>query len=274
MLNYILIFGKFGAPAMGAKGAAIATLISAGVETVLLAVLAWARKGAVTLRPASFCRPDFAFFKRYVATIVPVFFNDVVWTLGVLITTWVYSTMGTASAAAASIYETIKAFVIIICISIGTSGGILSGIELGAGKLDEAEKTARRILYLGLVSALAVCPILLLLIPQLLKLYHALSPEAIGSLRVMLSVLAICLWIKMGNYNMISIMRSGGDTTAAALADVTPVWVITVPLIFIFGYLVKWPIEYVFPLSFLGDAGCSVLCVLRIRKRYWVKQLS
>ena len=274
LLNYLLIFGKCGLPAMGVRGAGLATLISAAAECVLLAVMAWKRGAPVCLKRSCFQRPGAAFLRTYLRTTLPVLFNDVGWALGVVATTWVYSTMGTASAVAASIYETIKSFVIVCCVAIGSAGGVLVGMSLGAGRTEEAAQNATRMLTLGVVAALILCPVLLLLIDPLLNLYRDLSREAIDNLRVMLQTLSLLLWIKMCEYNLVNgVMRAGGDTRAAAWIDVGCMWTVAVPLVFLAGYLLKWPLTYVFPLTFFEDAAAALLAYRRYRKGMWKRQL-
>jgi len=275
VLNYILIFGKFGAPQMGVKGAAVATLIAAVLEMVLLIVFARLRKAQVALRKADFCKPEKAFIQKYIKTTVPIFFNEIGWSLAVITMTWVYSTLGTAAAAAATVYETIKSFVVVCCVSIGNAGAILVGIELGAGRLDEAEKNARRMLLGGLLVALCLVPVFLVLIDPLLTLYKEMSQEALKNLRGMLIALSCLFWIKMLNYNLINgILRAGGDTKAAACIDVLTNWCIAVPIIFVTGYLLKWPIIYVFPFTFLAEGVATLLSFIRYKKGYWKKKLA
>lgn len=275
ILNYIFIFGKLGMPAMGVEGAALATLISAIVEVVLLVILARAKKAQVALRRDDFCKPERSFIKKYMKTTYPLFFNEIGWSLGVITMTWVYSTLGTAAAAAATVYETIKSFVVVCCVSIGNAGGILVGIELGAGRIEEAEKNSRRMLLGGLLVAVVLVPVFLMLIDPLMGLYAEMSQDALNNLRGMLMALSCLFWIKMLNYNLINgILRAGGDTKMAACIDVGSTWFISVPIIFITGYLLKWPIIYVFPFTFFGEGVATVLSFLRYKKGYWKKKLS
>ena len=275
ILNYIFIFGKLGLPAMGVKGAAIATLISAILEMASLLLLAQARKAPVSLRPSFLRMPDKAFFGKYLKITIPVIFNDVGWALGIVAMTWVYSTMGTAAAAAASVYETIKGFVVVFCVSVGTAGGILLGIELGAGRREAAEKMSRQLLCTAVLISMVVTPVMLVLINPLMLLYGEMSAQALHDLKGMLTALAICFVIKSFCFNLINgILRAGGDTKAAATIDVGCLWGIAVPLVFITGYLLKWNIVYVFPFTFVEEAVVLTLAFRRYRKGYWLKKLG
>ena len=95
-----------------------------------------------------------------------------------------------------------------------------------------------------------------------------------GNLRVMLIALACLFWIKMCDYNFINgVLRAGGDTKVAAAIDVGGMWLISVPLVFVFGYLLKWELRYVFPLTFIQDAVVALLGYRRYKKEYWLKKL-
>ena len=274
LLNYLLIFGKLGLPKMGVRGAALGTLISACVELCLLLLLPAVRKAPVRLGRGCFTRPHGAFTRSYIRTSAPLMFNEVGWALAVILTQWVYAAMGTAAAAASSVYETIKAFVVVCCVAVGASGSILIGHELGAGNQTGAKDTARRMLITGILLGLALCPVMLLLIDPLLSLYGELSADAMGNLRVMLIALACLFWIKMCDYNFINgVLRAGGDTKVAAAIDVGGMWLISVPLVFVFGYLLKWELRYVFPLTFIQDAVVALLGYRRYKKEYWLKKL-
>ena len=275
ILNYIFIFGKLGLPAMGVKGAAIATLLSAIVETVAIVVLAQIRKAPISLRASELRMPTRDFTGKYLKVTVPVLFNDVGWALGIVAMTWVYSTMGTAAAAAAGVYETIKGFVVVFCVSIGTAGGILLGIELGGGRREAAEKMSRQILCTAVLISAIVTPVMLVLINPLLKLYGEMSAQALHDLRGMLIALAVCFVIKSFCFNLINgILRAGGDTKAAATIDVGCLWGIAVPLVFLTGYVFKWNIVYVFPFTFFEEAVVLTLAFRRYRKGYWLKKLG
>ena len=274
LLNYLLIFGKLGLPRLGVRGAALGTLISAFVELALLVLLPAVYKAPVRLGRDCLTRPRREFVLSYARTTAPVMFNEVGWALGVIVTNWVYASMGTAATAASSIYETIKAFIVVCCVAVGASGGILIGHELGAGNLPAAKDTARRMLITGVLLGLALCPVMLILINPLLSLYGELSAEAMGTLRVMLWALALLFWIKMCDYNLINgVLRAGGDTRVAASIDVGCMWLICVPLVFVTGYLLKWPLRYVFPLTFIQDAVVALLGYRRYRQNHWLRKL-
>ena len=91
----------------------------------------------------------------------------------------------------------------------------------------------------------------------------------------MLTALACLFWIKMCDYDLINgVLRAGGDTKAAAAIDVGCMWAIMVPIVFVTGYLLKWPLSRVFPLTFLEDAAVALLAWRRYKKGYWIQKLG
>jgi len=273
ILNYILIFGAFGLPAMGVRGAAIATLIAAGVECVYLMAASQAR-GTVSVRPGSLLMPSRAFAGKYLKITIPVLINDVGWALGIVAMTWVYSTMGTAAAAAASVYETIKAFVVVFCSSLGTAGGILLGIELGAGHREEAERMSQKILLSAFAVSLVVSPVMLVLIRPLMGLYGQMSADALEKLSGMLTILAVLFVVKAFDFNLINgILRAGGDTKAAAAIDVGCLWLIAVPLVYFTGCVLKWDIVHAFAFTFFEESIVVWLAWRRWKQGKWLQKL-
>lgn len=273
LLNYLLIFGRLGLPAMGVKGAAIATLLSVGVEMLSIVVLS--RKAPVSMRRSDLRMPTRAFARQYLKVPVPVLVNDVGWVLGAVTMTWVYAAMGTATAAAASVYETIKGFVVVFCVAVGNAGGILLGIELGGGRREEARKMSRQLLCTAVLVSAIVTPVMLALIHPLLLLYGEMSAQALHDLRGMLIALAVGFVIKSVSFSLINgILRAGGDTKAAAIIDAGCLWLIAVPLVFVTGFVFKWSIVYVFPFTFFEEAVVVALAFCRYRKGYWLKKLG
>ena len=275
LLNYLLIFGKLGLPALGVRGAALATLIAAALEAGVLILLSFLRKTQVSPAPRNMLPPTKPFFFLYLKTTVPVLFNEVGWALGVVAIAWVYASMGTAVTAASSVYETIKSFIVVCCVSNGGAGGILLGIELGAGRPENAQVYARRMLLLGVIISLVLLPILLVLIGPLLGLYREMSRDAVENLRIMLISLSLILPIKMFTHNLINgILRHGGDTRAAAIIDVASMWGASVLPVFITGYLLRLPLLIVFPLSLMTDVSAAIFAYRRYKQGYWMRKLS
>ena len=127
----------------------------------------------------------------------------------------------------------------------------------------------------GVLVALCVIPVMLLVVDPLMGLYGQMSPEAIQNLRSMLITLSVFFWIKMCAYNLIcGIARAGGDAAVPGIIDVLGTCAVALPVIFVLGYVLKWPLIYVFPFSFLADVFTTSLCYIRYRKGYWKQKLS
>lgn len=133
-LNAIFIFGLFGFPAMGARGAALTTVLSKGVE--LIAVAAYFRaSGVVRVKGRKLLRPDFSLEREFWKYSFPIFLNDMAWGGGVTVYSVIIGHLGTDATAANSIVTVVKNLVICISTGMGSASGILVGRVLGENRL-------------------------------------------------------------------------------------------------------------------------------------------
>ena len=133
-LNAIFIFGLFGFPAMGARGAALTTVLSKGVE--LIAVAAYFRaSGVVRVKGRKLLRPDFSLEQEFWKYSFPIFLNDMAWGGGVTVYSVIIGHLGTDATAANSIVTVVKNLVICISTGMGSASGILVGRVLGENRL-------------------------------------------------------------------------------------------------------------------------------------------
>ena len=146
-LNYVLIYGKFGAPTLGVKGAAIATVTSRYVEMIILVTWCHVSKKLPYFKGVwrSFKVP-FADSKAYLKKGFPVFINEVLWSLGISMIVQCYSVRGLTTVAALNIQNTMNNLFAASYITMGAVTGIIIGNILGAGKIEEAKDTSRKLM--------------------------------------------------------------------------------------------------------------------------------
>ena len=143
--NYILIFGKLGAPALGIEGAAIATLISRAVETILLLLFVYKEKGVLAASLRELTDLSIGFFKKSYKIIMPVLLNDVFWAMASLIYSVVYGRMGTGATAAVQICNTVSNMFMVVTFGIASASSIMIGNSIGEGREDQAIDYAKNL---------------------------------------------------------------------------------------------------------------------------------
>ena len=280
-LNYILIFGKFGAPALGITGAAIATLTSRVLEFVIVAVYA-PRYRRVPLMLRLLLRPGGAMARSFLKYATPVLVNEVLWGLGVSVMTAVMGHMAisTDMLAAHAIMGNIDKFTTVSCFGLAGATAVILGKAIGEGTdkdrvydLSWCLLIVSFLLGLGLAAALALA-LPLVFIPYLYPLFSlsSLATEAAATLCV---VYLILLPLKSFDIsNITGVLRSGGDVRMATIIDLTPLWCVAVPMAALTALVLEAPLPLVC-LGIYSENICKMpLGVMRLRSRKWINDVT
>ena len=144
ILAYILIFGYFGAPAMGIMGAAVATVVARFVECIAMLTITYWRKLPAAAKLAEMLDINRALVGRFLRTATPVILGEIMWSLGITIYTGIYARIGTGPLAAVSIASTIEGVAIVPFIAMANAAAIMLGNRIGADKITDAMDYAWR----------------------------------------------------------------------------------------------------------------------------------
>lgn len=274
-LNAVLIFGLFGIPALGIRGAAIATTIAQGTE-LLLTLIENMRPNVVRLRPSYLFGRGGELQKDTVRYTTPVLANRLVWGCGVTMISVIMGHLGSDATAANALAAITKNILLCVCHGIGTGGSILIGNELGSGNLERAKEYGSRLCHAALISGTIAGGILFLCSPVILHVAGgSLTPEAKGYLQGMLWICSYYLIGKAINSTVIGgIFCAGGDAKFGFVCDTITMWVVVVPLGLIAAFLLKLPVLAVYFILCL-DEFVKLPAVYRHYKKYiWVKDLT
>ncbi|TGY00267.1 MATE family efflux transporter [Hominisplanchenecus murintestinalis] len=272
-LNAILVFGLYGAPAMGIAGAALATVIARGIEMVW-AVLDSRKPGRIRWNMHYFIRPDKVLLRTYWKYSLPILGNQLAWGCGFTMYSVVMGHMGSDAVAANSIANIVKNLMVCFCIGIGNGGSILVGHELGAGRLKQAREAGRNLCRLAVISGI-ITGLLLLAVSPLILRFAALSSQAEEYLKWMFIVCSYYLVGKSINTTTIGgIFSAGGDTRFGLICDTVTLWCVTVPLGFIAAFILKWPVLAVYFVLNLDEIVKLPVVYKHYKKYSWVKNLT
>jgi Na+-driven multidrug efflux pump len=208
---------------------------------------------------------------RFVRTASPVILGEILWSLGITVYTAIYARIGTDSVAGVSIASTLEGVALVPFLGMGNACAIMLGNRIGAGMVGDAMDYARRFLVLAISGALVMGLVIFVSRSALLALYR-ISPEAQLAARSVLAVMSVALWLKAGNIMMvIGIMRSGGDTRFALLADTVPMWLLGVPTALLGAFVLSLPVYGVVLLVLMMDEGTKFFISLRrVRSALWI----
>lgn len=269
-LNAILINGLFGAPALGVKGAAIATLIARIVEFVVLIIFIYGRKYLVAVYPKDFSGFRKEFVWEMLAVSIPVVANEFFWALGVSTYTALYGHMGTAYATAYSIMQTIDRVSFALLMGIASASAAMVGHKIGEGKPRHAYIYAARTNALGSLMGLASGVLLIIFSGTITSFFHV-SEEARSYAQLLIILFGIVLPIKTFNLeNLLGAMRAGGDTRFAFVAELVPLWLFSIPLAFFAGRYIGASLAVVYLLTVSDELIKAVIGFFRFISRKWI----
>lgn len=274
ILNYIFIYGKLGMPALGASGAALATVISRIVELALLISYVYFIKNDYELR---FTFKDIklinkGLFKAFISKTTPVFFNDTLWAFGTVLYAVAYSKAGTSAIAASQIASSTGNFFITtaVCIAVGSS--IMIGNELGADNIDKALHYSKKFAILVSLAGIVLGGLLILSIPVLLKIF-SVTPNIAPDIRKIFIVMGVLMILKTFNtFIIIGVLRSGGDTKYALALEMGCMWFVSLPLTFLAAYK-GVPIYILVALTYTEEIAKFIFGVPRAMSKKWANNI-
>lgn len=273
-LNYIFIYGKFGAPAMGAAGAAIGTVASRVVE--MLIVVVWTHRNKIKNEFIIGLYRSFYIPHNLVKNIcykgLPLLLNEGLWSAGMAMLMQCYSMRGLDVVAAMNISNTLNNLFNVVFLSIGNSVAIIVGQLLGAGKMEEARKSAYRIIFCSTVMCFGVAVLLAGAAFIFPNVY--VTSEAIKELATrFILVLAVYMPVNAFLHATYFTIRSGGKTIITFLFDSGFVWCVSIPVAYFLSRYTGLPM---FPLYFICcgvDAIKAGIGFVLLRKGIWLNNL-
>ncbi len=274
VLNYLLIFGNFGFPELGAIGAAVATVIARYVEflVILISVLRNKKK--------------FFFFEgvykkltvpiELISTVAkkgsPLFINEIFWSIAISTLFGIYSIRGLSVVAAFNISNTVVNLFNVASLSMGNAMGIIIGQLLGAGENEKARDNVRKLIFLSVMLSASIALIEIVAAPFIPLLYNTTSEVKmlatqflrIAALHLPLSAFTACCYFTL---------RSGGRTIITIIFDSVSLWVVSIPVAIFLVTSTSIPIEQVYLVVLFCDLIKATLGLILVKKGIWIRNI-
>ncbi len=274
VLNYTLIFGKFGMPAMGIEGAAIATLLARILELGITVVYAWKMNTAVKFRIKHLFVKDRLLWNDFVKYATPVILNELLWGAGYSANTAIMGHMGSSAVAANSVAHTIRQLSMVVSFGVGNATAIMMGKAIGEGREDIAKDYGRRFVNLSLMTGIAGTVLILVIRPFVV---HFMGFEAETSGLIYFFLLVMAFYVIGQSYNstcIVGVFRSGGDTKFGLYVDIGCLWGGSILLGALAAFVFHAPIHVVY-LLIMSDEFIKVpLSYWRYRKKKWLNNVT
>ena len=274
--NYVLIFGHFGAPAMGVEGAALATVISRFVELGLVAGWAHLHPERNPFIRGLYRSPYIP--GRLLGSItvkgMPLLINEFLWSSGVAMLNQCYSTCGLDVVPAMNIASTMSNLSMVVVLAMGNTVGILMGQMLGAALPEKQLRSAsRKLIAISVVSGLAFGGVEALLAGAFPMLYNTTSQVRQLATQLILAV-AVMMPFMAYNNAVYFTLRSGGQTLVTFLFDSCFMWVVNVPLAYCLSRFTGLPILPLYILCQLTEVLKCGIGAFMLKKGKWIQNLT
>lgn len=273
-LNYVLIFGKLGAPELGCVGAAIATVVSRFVECGI--VIIWththSKKNPFIVGAYRSLKIPMPLVKKILVKGSPLMLNEFLWSLGMTLLTQNYSTRGLATVAALNISNTINNVFNVIYIALGSTVAIIIGQHLGANRMEEAKKEDTQLIAFSVASCFVVGAALILIAPLFPQLYNT-TDEVKELAKDLIYVVAVMMPINAFLHSTYFTLRSGGKTVITFFFDSVFVCCISVPAAYVLAHYTKLPIVLLYVLIQSLDLIKCIVGFILVKKGVWLHNM-
>lgn len=278
-MDYGLIFGAFGMPEMGIRGAALATVISAWAGPVLILAVSAIQRNMLI----SPIKELFGFNKRSIAEYyekaTPVIINETLWGLGTLLFSVIFANLGYQYYAAVTIFRTFENIAFVFFIGLCNASSIMVGKNVGAGHIKRAVEDSRRfVLFVSLCSVLTGVLIIIFRfqLASVFNLSGSITPETLKLTASLLLVYGIELPVRNLPYILIvGTFRPGGDTKIGMKLDLLSLWLCSVPLTTLAAFVFKLPFIAVFAIMYAAeDYLKAILCVKYYFTYNWLRPVT
>ena len=273
LFNYLLIFGKFGFPRMGVRGAAIGTVLAALANLLVLMGFVIVKRLPYVLEISRHFRWKKAEILHYLEKCFPILCNELLIGVGNMLINIVLGRQSEQAIAAVAVFRTIEGLVIGFFSGFSNAATVLVGKEVGAGNHELAYQRAIRIVYLcsGLIAS--VCLIVNCLRSPLLHVM-GLSGESYQIGAGLLLIYSIVAIIRMGNWTQNDTYRAAGDAAFGSIMEITFMYVLVLPTVYLANFVFHAPFLLVFAFCYIDEPIRYFIMQRHLYSAKWIRPVS
>ncbi len=281
LLNYMFIFGNFGAPKLGVEGAAIATVISRVLELAITIVFLIINRG-VGLHLKAMLRPGILMLRDFIKYSVPVVLNELMWSLGISIYPVIFAHMRDSAdiVPAYTITTNVERLATVVTFGIAAATTVIIGKSIGQGRSREDVYSMGAALntvsvFLGAASCVVMLTLThFVILPFLFPLFKLTA----ASTTICTGMLIICSFSipfrAFNCTNIVGVWRGGGDVKAALVIDVFTLYLYSVPLAAILALVFNVPVFYVYLVIASEELVKMAPGLVRFRTKKWINNVT
>jgi len=271
--NWVFIFGKLGAPAMGVAGAALGTLISRAFEFCFICGYFFLKDKTVSFFIKDFFKPCGDLLKEFIRVALPVMISDTLLGVGNSMTAMVAGHIGTTYMSANSITVMTQQISQVFSVGMGQAACIITGNTLGEGREKAAKEQGRTFVILGYLIGCLCGLVIFLLAPHIVSAYNVEQATKEMAVQLMSAVSILVVFLLPNSILTKGVLRGGGDTRFLMVADVLFLWIVSVPLGCLAAFVWHMPAPVIFLCLRSDSIIKAIWCLFRLASGKWVKTI-
>lgn len=273
LANYAFIFGKLGMPRMEVAGAALGTLIARLFEAGMILGYLFIKDKKILFRLRDIFMKTGSLLGEYIRISIPVLISDGILAFGNNSVAMVIGHLGATFVAANAITSVTQQLSTVVIQGVSQAGAIVTGQTLGR---EGREKTmSQGWMFLGLGFALGTISALFIMIASnpIINTYNV-SLETKQIARQLMDSISLIIIFQASNSIMTKgVLRGGGDTKMLMVTDNIFLWVVSIPLGILAGFVFKWPAFWIYFCLKSDQVIKTVWCVFRLKSEKWIKKI-
>lgn len=276
-LNWVLIFGNLGAPALGIEGAAIATLIARIVEFIIIVVYLFVIDKRIDFKLKHLCLFNKELFKDLVKYGSPVAVVEVLWSFGMTVQSAVIGHIDYAlgdPVAANAIMGVVQQLSTVAIFGVANAAAVLVGKAIGEDDFETAKLRANTFKYIFVIFGVLACFVILAVKDIAVSFYTVPEETKILAKELMIVMALQSVFVAISNGALVGTLRGAGDTKFCLYSDMLTIWGVSVPLAFVSAFVFKLPVPLVLCLMRLDEVIKTIACWIRMSGDKWLNSVT